>query len=78
VALISTNLAVLNLLPILPLDGGHLLFVAIEAIRKKPVEDKYKGWVAMTGLAAILLLFVVVTYKDVLRFDVLGHLKNLL
>lgn len=77
VALISTNLAVLNLLPILPLDGGHILFVILEKLRGKPVEDKYKQGVAMAGLAAILLLFVVVSYQDVLRFDILGRIKDI-
>lgn len=75
IALISTNLAVVNILPIAPLDGGHLLFVIIEAIRKKPVKDIYRQWVALAGLAAILLLFVVVTYQDILRFSVIDRLK---
>jgi regulator of sigma E protease len=77
VALISTNLAVVNILPILPLDGGHLLFTIIEAVRKKPVPDKYRQSVAAVGLVAILLLFVVVTYKDILRFSVFERITNL-
>lgn len=77
IALISTNLAVVNLLPILPLDGGHLLFTVIEAVRKRPVKEKYRQIVAMTGLAAILLLFIVVTYKDILRFSIFERIGNL-
>lgn len=68
IALISTNLAVINILPILPLDGGHLLFTAIEAVRRKPVPDMYRQWVAIAGLGMVLLLFLIVTYHDVLRF----------
>lgn len=78
VALISTNLAVINILPILPLDGGHLLFVALEAIRRKPVAEKYRQWVAIAGLAAIGLLFVIVTYQDLLRFAIFDRLKALI
>jgi regulator of sigma E protease len=76
-AYISTNLAVINILPILPLDGGHLLFVIIEAIRKKRVNLVYKNWVAVAGLAAILLLFLVVTYQDILTFSIVDRLKAL-
>ncbi|HEY1074208.1 MAG TPA: site-2 protease family protein [Patescibacteria group bacterium] len=77
-ALISTNLAVINILPILPLDGGHLLFVGLEALRRKPVPEKYRQWVALAGLAAIGLLFVIVTYQDLLRFSIFDHLKSLI
>ncbi len=77
IALISANLAILNLLPILPLDGGHILFIILEKLRGKPVEDKYKNGIALAGLAAILLIFVVVSYQDVLRFDILGRLKDI-
>lgn len=77
IAIISTNLAVVNLLPILPLDGGHLLFTAIEGVRKKPVEEQYRQFVASIGLVAILLLFIVVTYKDILRFSIFERFGNL-
>ncbi len=77
IALISTNLAVVNILPILPLDGGHLLVTAIEAITRRKVRDVYRYWVTMAGLAAILILFVVVTYRDFITFSIFERLKNL-
>lgn len=64
-ALISTSLGFFNLLPIPTLDGGHLMFYSIEAIRGKPVSEKVQEWAFMIGLGALLLLTVFVTYKDV-------------
>ncbi len=76
-ALISINLAVLNILPVPPLDGGHVLFTALEAIRKKPVKEAYRGWITIGGLIAILLLFVIVTYQDLARLAIFESLKHL-
>lgn len=76
VALISINLAVVNLFPILPLDGGHVLTTIIEMVTKKPVPDWLKEKSAMIGLALIALLFVVVTYHDIINFDVLARIKS--
>ncbi len=76
-ALVSTNLAVVNLLPLLPLDGGHILFTLIEAIRRRPVKDIYRQWTATAGLALILALFLIVTYEDVARLAIFDHLKNI-
>ena len=64
-ALISINLAVFNLLPILPLDGGHLFFIAAEKVIGRPVRPETVGKVAAFGLALILMLFVFATYADV-------------
>lgn len=77
IALISTSLAVINSLPLLPLDGGHVLFVILESIRKKPIESMYRQWVAMAGLIGIGILFLVVTYQDILRFSVIERIKNI-
>lgn len=76
-ALVSTSLAVINILPFPPLDGGHVLFTLIEWIRKKPVEAKYRQWVTLVGLTAILMLFVVVTYQDFLKFAIVERVKQL-
>jgi regulator of sigma E protease len=67
VAMIAVNLGVVNLLPLPALDGGKLLFVGIEAIRRKPVNPKYEGWVHLAGFALLMLLLVVVTYNDIVR-----------
>jgi regulator of sigma E protease len=63
-ALISLNLALFNLLPLLPLDGGHLLFIAIEKITGRPVRPETMGKVAALGIALVLVLFVFATYAD--------------
>ena len=64
VALISLNLAFISLLPIPALDGGHLAFYAVEAIRRKPVGPQATEWAYRTGIAIVLTLMVVVTVND--------------
>ena len=64
-ALISINLALFNLLPILPLDGGHLLFIAAEKVLGRPVSQETMGRIAALGIALVLMLFVFATYADV-------------
>lgn len=66
-ALISVNLCILNLLPLPVLDGGQLLFVGIEAIRRKPVSVKFAETVGQVGLLLIIGLFVYVTFNDISR-----------
>ena len=66
-ALITINLGIFNLLPIPALDGGRLLFLIIEGIRRKPVNRKYEGYIHAAGLALLLLLMVFVTYNDIVR-----------
>jgi regulator of sigma E protease len=66
-AIININLGVLNLLPIPILDGGHVLFLGIEAIRKKPLSEKIVSISQKIGLAILLTLMVVVFYNDILR-----------
>lgn len=66
-AFISVNLAVINLLPIPALDGGRLLLVAAEAIRRKPVSKLTIHILNLIGVALIVLLMVVVTYNDIAR-----------
>lgn len=67
VAFISINLGVMNLLPLPALDGGRLLFLVIEGVRRKPVPAKYEGYVHAAGLVALLALMVYVTGQDILR-----------
>lgn len=64
-ALISMVLGIMNLLPILPLDGGHLLMIAIEKLRGRPVSEETMGKVATVGLMLFLTLFLFATYADI-------------
>ncbi|MFM5930004.1 MAG: RIP metalloprotease RseP [Novosphingobium sp.] len=64
-ALISINLAFINLLPIPTLDGGHLAFYAAEAVRRRPVDAKGQEWAFRTGLAFVLALMLIVTINDI-------------
>jgi regulator of sigma E protease len=66
-ALISVNLAVLNLLPFPALDGGRFLFVVIEKLTKKRIPRRAEMWVNGAGFAILILLMVFVTIKDVER-----------
>ncbi len=64
-AIISLNLAVINMLPIPALDGGRLVFVAIEAIIKRPINPVWVARVNTFGFVFLLLLMVAVTYSDI-------------
>lgn len=66
-ALIAVNLGVVNLFPLPALDGGRLFFLLIEAVRRKPVNPKYEGYVHFVGFALLMILMVVVSYNDILR-----------
>jgi len=63
-ALISLNLALFNLLPILPLDGGHLFFIVAEKVLGRPVSEQTMGRIAALGLVLVLALFLFATYAD--------------
>lgn len=66
-AFFSINVAVLNLLPLPALDGGRLLFIIIEIIRRKPVPIEIENKIHYAGLLLFLLLFLVLTVNDLLR-----------
>lgn len=65
--LISVAVGFFNLLPIPPLDGGHLLFTAIEGIKGKPLSDRFRHVATSIGLVIFLALFVLVIYLDASR-----------
>ncbi|MFG6115083.1 RIP metalloprotease RseP [Halobacillus sp. MO56] len=66
-AILSINLGIVNLLPLPALDGGRLLFVAIEAVRGKPIDPQKEGVVHFIGFALLMLLMLVVTWNDIQR-----------
>jgi regulator of sigma E protease len=66
-AFLSINLAVFNLLPIPILDGGHLLFFTVEAIRRRPLGQRAREIASAIGLVVILLLLLVATTNDIRR-----------
>jgi regulator of sigma E protease len=63
--LISANLGVMNLLPIPALDGGRLVFIIIEAIRRKPVPREKEAMVHLVGMALLMILMVLVLFNDI-------------
>jgi regulator of sigma E protease len=67
-ALISINLAVLNIIPFPALDGGRLLFVIIEKIKGSPISKKIENGVNAAGFALLILLMIYVTTKDIIKF----------
>ena len=65
--LISANLGVMNLLPLPALDGGRLVFLFVEAVRKKRIPPEKEAYVHMVGIALLMLLMVVVMFNDIRR-----------
>ncbi|MGE4616253.1 MAG: site-2 protease family protein, partial [Gammaproteobacteria bacterium] len=66
-ALVSVSLAVLNLLPIPLLDGGHLLYYLIEFVTRKPVSEHLQAYGQQIGLVMLLSLMGLAVYNDILR-----------
>ncbi len=66
-AFISVNIGIMNLLPIPALDGGRILFVIIEAIRRKPIPPEKEGIVHFVGLVLLFGLMIFATWNDIVR-----------
>lgn len=66
-ALISINLAIINLIPFPALDGGRLLFLLIETIKRSPIKPKVANTANMIGFVLLLLLMVIITYNDIVK-----------
>jgi regulator of sigma E protease len=77
IALVSINLGFINLLPVPMLDGGHLMFYAIEAVRRKPVGPQVQEWAYRGGLMALLALMLLVTVNDLGSFGLWQRLGGL-
>ena len=76
VALLSTSLAIFNVLPIPALDGGHLFFLVIERLNGKPVSERVQEISRQVGMAFLIMLMLVVFYNDFSRFKVLEKLSG--
>jgi regulator of sigma E protease len=77
-AMISINLGFINLLPIPLLDGGHLFFYAVEAVRRRPLSPVVQEWAFRSGLALLMGLMLFVTFNDLVSFGLWDHLAGLI
>jgi regulator of sigma E protease len=77
-ALFSINLGFNNLLPVPMLDGGHLLFYTVEAVRRRPVSVRAQDWAFRGGLALLLALLVFTTLNDLDSFGLWDRLGRLI
>ena len=75
--LLSINLGLINLFPIPMLDGGHLLFYCIEALRGRPMGDRAQDYGFRIGLALVLSLMLFATWNDLVQLRVVEFLVNL-
>ncbi|MBM3286702.1 MAG: RIP metalloprotease RseP [Candidatus Eisenbacteria bacterium] len=66
-AIISVNIGFLNILPVPALDGGHLVLVLVEGIRRRPLGTKFKLWTQQVGMLLLLALIAVVVFNDFMR-----------
>jgi regulator of sigma E protease len=66
-AILSVSIGLINLFPVPMLDGGHLVFYAIEAVRRRPLSAKAQEMAFRVGFALVIMLFVFVTYNDIIK-----------
>ncbi|MBL0941874.1 MAG: RIP metalloprotease RseP [Alphaproteobacteria bacterium] len=75
-AFLSINLGLINFMPVPMLDGGHLLFYFIEAVRGKPLTEKAQEYGFRLGFALVLCLMLLSTWNDLVRLEVIQSIKN--
>jgi regulator of sigma E protease len=63
--ILAINLGTMNLLPIPALDGGRIVFLIVEGIRRKPLDPKIEGYIHAAGMALLMLLMLIVAFKDI-------------
>lgn len=80
IALLSINLGIINFLPFPALDGGRVLFLAIEKIRRKPTDQAVEAVVHNIGFMILIILVLLVTYRDIVKFSsqIIGGLKSVI
>jgi len=67
VAFLTVNIAFVNLLPIPALDGGRVIFLLIELVTRRRLNPKFEKYITLVGFALLMLLFVFVTFNDIMR-----------
>lgn len=76
-ALLSVNLGIINGLPFPALDGGRILFILIEKIKGSPISQKIENAVHTIGFAFLIVLMVVVTFHDLIKFEIFNKIKGI-
>ncbi|OGI19369.1 MAG: RIP metalloprotease RseP [Candidatus Moranbacteria bacterium RIFCSPLOWO2_02_FULL_48_19] len=76
-ALLSINLGIINILPIPALDGGRILFILIEKLKGSPVSQRVEGMIHQVGFILLLLLMLLITFRDVSHFRILEKIGQL-
>jgi len=76
-AVLSVNLGLINLFPVPMLDGGHLLYYAIEALRGRPLGERAQEYGFRIGLALVLSLMLFVTVNDLIQLKVFDFIRGL-
>ncbi len=77
IAVISLNFCIINFLPLPALDGGRVLFLLIERIRGKAVSQRFEGIAHQIGFLVLIALALLITTRDIARFELWGWLKQL-
>lgn len=77
VAILSASLAIFNLLPFPVLDGGHIIFLAIERLRGKPLSVKTQEFITNLGVSFLILLTVFIFYNDIMKFGIADKVMRL-
>ena len=76
-AVLSINLGLINLFPIPPLDGGHLLYFAAEAIRGKPLDERAQEYGFRIGLVMVMSLMLFATWNDLINMRFFSFLRDI-
>lgn len=66
-AILSINLGIINFLPLPALDGGRLVFLGFEAVRRRPVNPDREGFIHFIGFAVLLFLLIIITFRDIVQ-----------
>lgn len=77
-ALLSVNLGLINLFPIPMLDGGHLVFFAMEKIKGKPMGEQFQEYALRVGLVFLLGIMLFATWNDLVQLKIFAYVKNLI